>query len=200
MKTRAELTAAIAVLEEIEQLRNFRTFPLDCAIYLRCKYRAQLAALPEPAHKAYATQVGPVEWICRCKCGWIEKFDVDGEGAGALCELHDSKPAQPWTPRERRLREALEALLGPEIVPDKDGLIEDATCFYCHCSTIDGCDEDCPVEIARAALADTPPPDPRDEALELMEVALVEYLERRYLSLDSASELLAAIRAARGTK
>lgn len=47
--TREQLTGAIAALEEIEQLRNIRTFPLDCIMHLRCKYRAQLAALPEPA-------------------------------------------------------------------------------------------------------------------------------------------------------
>lgn len=55
-----------------------------------------------------------------------------------------------------RLRAALEEIGGPLIVPDADGLIDDATCTYCETSSIEGCDEDCPREIAEEALAATP--------------------------------------------
>jgi len=56
------------------------------------------------------------------------------------------------------LREALETIRGHVVVePDKDGLIEDATCCYCDASTADGCDEDCPRSIADAALTATAP-------------------------------------------
>ena len=44
-------------------------------------------------HKAHATQVGAVEWVCRCECGWIERYETTGEGAGALCEWHMAKAA-----------------------------------------------------------------------------------------------------------
>lgn len=109
--TREQLTGAVAALEEIEQLRNIRTFPLDCIIYLRCKYRAQLAEL------------GP-------------------------------EPAQPWTPRERRLRELLErgsALAEEALAPlwNKNNGFTDA-----EDELYTWKDSEVP-----SALADTPPPD-----------------------------------------
>ena len=55
-----------------------------------------------------------------------------------------------------RLEKALKRIMGPLSAPDADGLIEDATCTYCDMSSLDGCDEDCPREIAAEALAATP--------------------------------------------
>jgi len=115
--TREQLIGAIAALEEIEQLRNIRTLPLDCIMYLRFKYRAQLAALPEPAQ-------------------------------------------QPWTDRERRLREALEAC----------AKLINAEWFIDDCPTNESPRME--YEAAMTALAEAPPPDPRDEALERAEKAL----------------------------
>lgn len=62
-------------------------------------------------HKAHATQVGQVEWVCRCECGWIERYETTGEGAGALCEWHVAKAATD--PRDEALRVELEALKVP---------------------------------------------------------------------------------------
>lgn len=52
-----------------------------------------------------------------------------------------------------RLELALKQIRGLLPSPDADGLIEDATCTYCDMSSLDGCDGDCPREIAADALA-----------------------------------------------
>jgi hypothetical protein len=69
----------------------------------------------------------------------------------SMCTLMD---------RAERLRAALVEIRGPVITPDEDGLIEDATCCYCDCSSLDGCDEECPREIAAFALFLTPAQSP----------------------------------------
>jgi hypothetical protein len=74
-----------------------------------------------------------------------------------------------------RLREALEQIRGPLIVPDSDGLIEDATCTYCDASSVDGCDEDCPREIADAALSTT-----------TAELAAARDAEQRWIGAEEA--------------
>lgn len=53
---------------------------------------------------------------------------------------------------KKRLVEALEAIRGPLNEPDEHGLIEDTACCYCDASSLDGCDEDCPREVAMLAI------------------------------------------------
>lgn len=90
------------------------------------------------------------------------------------------EPEQPWTPRERRLRDALEKIQQ-----------HSAPC---------GLDRgDSVVHLmATAALADTPPPDPREEALENLVAAAEAFVAE--MSVSAERELIAAICAARGTK
>jgi hypothetical protein len=69
----------------------------------------------------------------------------------------------PWTPRERALHKALEAIIGwmesdtPSTAIEADA--ERELYLVIH-------------RQARAAIADPPPPDPRDESLRLAEEAL----------------------------
>ena len=77
------------------------------------------------------------------------------------------KPA-PWTPRERRLREALEewkkfawAMSTKRVTQYDKGWNNGIVACVDHFE-----------RITRAALADPPPPDPRDESLEKAEEAL----------------------------
>ena len=78
----------------------------------------------------------------------------------------------PWTPRERALRKALEQLVG-HIEPDE---LE----AYKKLSRDDGKPRRYPLTVTDhaiiagcAALADPPPPDPRDEAFRLAETELL---------------------------
>lgn len=114
MKTRAELTGAIAALEDLAVA--FET-PALRLLALECRnradgYRARIAALPE-------------------------------------------EPEQPWTERERRLR----LLVERSASGISNGLPTQAARRQLY--------DDCV-----AALAETPPPDPRDEALEAAEKSM----------------------------
>lgn len=129
-------------------------------------------------------------------------------------------PEEPWTPRERRLREVIEKAADRLSIDPEDVEYVD-TCQHCGDGAIDNIDSDewqfddhgdmlcrlcgghrglCGyssgggnevVAILRSALADTPPPDPRDEALEKAEErlsAMLAAVDGNELNLSNYNE------------
>ena len=101
------------------------------------------------------------------------------------------EPEQPWTARERRLHAALET-----IPVDLINAIENGEAPAKIFLSAGSC------KMIAAALADTPPTDPRDAALEKAEKALEAVVMRSSVSQLRAQckSALAAIRAAREGK
>ena len=111
----------------------------------------------------------------------------------------DGNPMTAWTPRERALRAALEK-------------VNDELCVTSPLAISRGVAQ--AFSIINAALADPPPPDPRDAALRLAEDFLAglkldmpekidERLEYREFQFDDVDiqqidDILTAIRAAKG--
>lgn len=138
-----------------------------------------------------------------------------GGQAVLMFDTGKPEPEQSWTPRERRLREAVETLnhaAKVAIYTNYGASFEEGAPLTIRLldGTCDATDE---------VLAAPPPPDPRDEALERAEAKawsvvmfldgvhrhkLIENYSPDYTRLQEArtdaADLLAAIRAARGTK
>ena len=107
---REQLTGAIAALDEIEQLRNIRTFPLDCIMYLRCKYRARLAALPEEPDETnlnHKWEIKPSVLpypVCRV-CGIVQRRDGKNSPCKGPVSIGLRDPEEP-DPRDAALEKA----------------------------------------------------------------------------------------------
>ena len=107
---------------------------------------------------------------------------------------------------EARAVEALRTIRGEDIYPDADGMIEDATCCYCHGNSIDGCDEDCPRAIAAHVIDSAQPAlawlaqQRREAAAEALgkleaERSIVFYGDLPHVTAETIREHLDALRA-----
>ena len=212
---------------KIEALEKLMLDPVPVE-WLLNQYRAQLAALgPETeaetgAHKLFVwtdhcifAAVAHAKTVAQAR-ELIEGEDLGGHdgscpervaarkmiygetpgiyrGGQAVLMFDTGKPEQPWTPRERRLRELIErgAALAEEALDPlwmaNNGFTDAEDALYTW--------KDAEVP---AALADTPPPDARDEAMENLVAAAETFVAE--MSVSAERELLAAIRAARGGK
>ncbi len=108
--TREQLIGAIAALEDFfgeDRYRNrmgMYPIPQSEVDYAIDEYRAQLAALPEPTQQDSARDIlADIIRDLPTKRDWLDP--VTERRAKAL--LSSPEPAQPWTSREWKMREAI---------------------------------------------------------------------------------------------